>query len=98
MQCQLAGAGRPARVVLLHSRPEGDDFLALVTSSQVCIVNSHDTKLQLLLGHDWVGYSLFVCFVFDSDLTTVFFLSGFFGAKPYDFSAPFFGMGSTGSC
>ena len=35
VQCQLAGVGRPARVVLLHSRPEGDDFLRLAAPSQV---------------------------------------------------------------
>ena len=35
VQCQLAGAGRAGRVVLLHSRPEGDHFLGLATPSQV---------------------------------------------------------------
>lgn len=35
VQCQLGGWGQPARVVLLHSRPEGDDFLGLVRPSQV---------------------------------------------------------------
>ena len=35
VQCQLGGRGRPGRVVLLHSRPEGDPFLGLAIPSQV---------------------------------------------------------------
>lgn len=42
VQCQLAGAGRAGRVVLLHSRPEGDPFLGLATPSQV-----HCTQLWI---------------------------------------------------
>ncbi|KAL0024884.1 hypothetical protein WJX79_010740 [Trebouxia sp. C0005] len=34
VQCHLLGLARDARVVLLHSRPEGDDFLGLVRPSQ----------------------------------------------------------------
>lgn len=37
VQCQLLGLGQPARVVLLHSRPEGDHFLGLARPSQVCL-------------------------------------------------------------
>lgn len=34
MQCQLAGLGREARVVLLHSRQESDEFVALARPGQ----------------------------------------------------------------
>ena len=35
VQCQLLGLGQEARVVLLHSRPEGDEFVELARPSQV---------------------------------------------------------------
>lgn len=35
VQCHLLGLSRDARVVLLHSRPEGDEFLGLARPSQV---------------------------------------------------------------
>ena len=41
VQCQLLGLGKPARVVLLHSRPEGDQFVGLARPSQVCAAGQH---------------------------------------------------------
>ena len=41
MQCQLLGLGQHAKVVLLHSRPEGDNIVALTTTTEVTTQCTH---------------------------------------------------------
>ena len=40
MQCQLAGLGPEARVALLHSRQERDEFVALARPGQVMLARN----------------------------------------------------------
>ncbi len=61
VQCHLLGLARDARVVLLHSRPEEDEFLGLARPSQVpqptnvlglipCFLSCHSQTLSTILA------------------------------------------------
>ena len=58
VQCQLAGLGQQARAMLLHSRPEEDDFLALARPSQVIALASHCIHDEGVLCRCFGGRSL----------------------------------------